>query len=296
MEDYLEEFLVNLNTVNSGSRHTADSYRRDIRRFNDYCAMEGCESYNDVDRTIVMGFINYLRTGKKALSDRSLARNLSSLRSFYRYLNEAGYAQGNPFAAVKSPKKNEKLPDFLYEDDIDRFLGCFDLSDDMEYRNRTMFEIMYGCGLRVSEVAKLKISDIDFHNDIITVVGKGSKARIIPFYPVIRDLLQHYLKDIRPSLMNGEEHDYVFVNQRGKQLTSRGIEYILDGAVRDHELMMKIHPHALRHSFATHLLAAGVDIRIVQELLGHANLSTTQIYTHVSMDHLREAYDKAFEK
>lgn len=296
MEDYLEEFLINLNTVNSGSAHTADSYRRDIKRFIDYCTVEGCESFNDVDRTVVLGFINYLRMGKNALSDRSLARNLSSLRSFYRYLNASGYADSNPFASVKSPKKTDKLPDFLYEDDVDRFLGCFDLNDDQEYRNRTMFEMMYGCGLRVSEVANMKISDLDFANDVVTIVGKGSKARIVPFYPVIRELLQNYLKAVRPHFVGEQEHDYVFVNNRGSKLTSRGIEYILDSSVRQHGLMMKIHPHALRHSFATHLLAAGVDIRVVQELLGHARLSTTQIYTHVSMEHLREAYDKAFEK
>lgn len=296
MEDYLDDFIVNLTTVNSGSAHTADSYRRDISRFITFCSQEGCESFSDVDRTLIMGYINQLRTSGKGVSDRTLARNLSSLRSFYRYLNERGLVEGNPFTAVKSPKKTAKLPDFLYEDDVDRFLSSFDLSDETEYRNRTMFEIMYGCGMRVSEVAGLKISDIDFSNKVVSIVGKGSKMRIVPFYPLIEELLTHYLKVIRPHFLNGENHDYVFVSNRGKKLTSRGIEFILKKSVTDHGLVMQIHPHTLRHSFATHLLSAGVDIRVVQELLGHANLSTTQIYTHVSLDHLREAYDKAFEK
>ena len=296
MEDYLDDFIVNLTTVNSGSAHTADSYRRDINRFITFCTQEECESFNDVDRTVVMAFINHLRTTGKGVSDRTLSRNLSSLRSFYRYLNERGLVEGNPFSSVKSPKKTAKLPDFLYEDDVDRFLSCFNLNDDIEYRNRTMFEIMYGCGMRVSEIAGLKIADIDFSNRVVSIVGKGSKMRIVPFYPVIEELLMHYLNNIRPGLMNGETHDYVFVSNRGRKLTSRGIEYILEMSVSDHGLVMQIHPHTLRHSFATHLLSAGVDIRVVQELLGHANLSTTQIYTHVSMDHLREAYDKAFEK
>ena len=295
MEDHLEEFIINLTTVNSGSRHTADAYKRDIKRFLEYCSMENCDSLNDVDRTVVMGYINHLRTAN-SISDRSLSRNLSSLRSYYRYLCEMGYAESNPFAAVKSPKKSNHLPDFLYEDDVDEFLGCFDLNDPIEYRDRTMFEMMYGCGMRVSEVANLKLSDLDFNNQIVRILGKGSKVRIVPFYPVINDLLEEYLKKIRPSLMGYEQHDYVFVNNRGKQLTSRGIEYILKKTISDHGLIMQIHPHTLRHSFATHLLSAGVDIRIVQELLGHANLSTTQIYTHVSLEHLREAYDKAFEK
>ncbi|MBQ1522386.1 MAG: tyrosine recombinase XerC [Erysipelotrichaceae bacterium] len=296
MEDYLDDFIVNLTTVNSGSAHTADSYRRDISRFITFCSQEGCESFSDVDRTLVMGYINQLRTSGKGVSDRTLARNLSSLRSFYRYLNERGLVEGNPFTAVKSPKKTAKLPDFLYEDDVDRFLSSFNLNDETEYRNRTMFEIMYGCGMRVSEVAGLKISDIDFSNKVVSIVGKGSKMRIVPFYPLIEELLTHYLKVIRPHFLNGENHDYVFVSNRGKKLTSRGIEFILKKSVTDHGLVMQIHPHTLRHSFATHLLSAGVDIRVVQELLGHANLSTTQIYTHVSLDHLREAYDKAFEK
>lgn len=296
MENYLDDFIVNLTTVNSGSAHTADSYRRDISRFITFCSQEGCESFSDVDRTLVMGYINQLRTSGKGVSDRTLARNLSSLRSFYRYLNERGLVEGNPFTAVKSPKKTAKLPDFLYEDDVDRFLSSFNLNDETEYRNRTMFEIMYGCGMRVSEVAGLKISDIDFSNKVVSIVGKGSKMRIVPFYPLIEELLTHYLKVIRPHFLNGENHDYVFVSNRGKKLTSRGIEFILKKSVTDHGLVMQIHPHTLRHSFATHLLSAGVDIRVVQELLGHANLSTTQIYTHVSLDHLREAYDKAFEK
>lgn len=298
MDQLLEEFLVYHGTVNSGSAHTADAYRRDLQRFFAYLGAEGISDLDDVDRTVVLGYVNELRRSRsngKPLTSRTVSRNLSSLRTFYRYLNENHLAETNPFLAVKIPHQKIRLPDYLFEDEIDTLMNCFDLSDDSEYRNRALFETMYGCGLRVSEAADLKLQDIDYGNQVLHIVGKGSKARIVPFYPVINDLLQQYVTHIRPKYMK-QDHDYVFVNRNGAKLTARGIEYLLDKSVKDHGLMMQLHPHTLRHSFATHLLDAGVDLRVVQELLGHANLSTTQIYTHVTMEHLRETYDRAFEK
>ena len=299
MDSYLEDFLVYHSTINSGSEHTVDAYRRDLQRFIEYLRSEGVDSFDDVDRTVVLDYVNLLRNiqhSGKNLSSRTVSRNLSSLRTFYRYLNDNGLAATNPFLAVKIPHQKSKLPDYLFEDEINTLMDCFDLNDDSEYRNRTLFETIYGCGLRVSEACNLRLSDIDYASQILHIVGKGSKARIVPFYPVIEELLKHYITVIRPRLLNGEEHDYVFVNRQGKKLTSRGIEYLLEKTVKDHGLMMQLHPHTLRHSFATHLLDAGVDLRVVQELLGHANLSTTQIYTHVTMEHLRETYNRAFEK
>lgn len=297
MDKLLEDFLVYHATINSGSEHTVDAYKRDLRRFFNYLSSEGVDSLDDVDRTVVLSYVNYLRTNKdngKTLTSRSISRNLSSLRTFYRYLNDNHYANSNPFLAIKIPHQKNKLPDYLFEDEIDILMNCFDLNDDFEYRNRTMFETMYGCGLRVSEIANLKISDVDYGNQVLHIVGKGSKARIVPFYETINDLLKNYISNIRPKYVNNE-HEFVFVNKNGKKLTTRGIEYILDKTIVSHGLTMQVHPHTLRHSFATHLLDAGVDLRVVQELLGHANLSTTQIYTHITMEHLRETYDKAFE-
>ncbi len=297
MEPLLEEFLKYENLVNSGSQHTLDSYEREIRRFNDFLQSEAIENYGDVDRIVVLNYISQLRNRKvrgKNLSDRTIAHNLSCIRSYYRFLNEKGIVASNPFAAVKMSLRKNRLPDYLFEEEIDALLGCFDLNDDLEYRDRTLFEVMYGCGLRVSEAADLKIEDIDFANQLLHIVGKGSKARIVPFYPVINDLLNHYLKNIRNKLVI-REHGYVFVNRNGEKLSARGIQYLLNKAVEKHGLPMKIHPHTLRHSFASHLLDGGVDIRIVQELLGHSNLSTTQIYTHITVEHLRQVYEKAFE-
>lgn len=296
MEKQLDNFLNYIVTVNSGSKHTVDAYGRDIKRFIDYLKQEEVESFSAVDRLLVLGFINYLRTDKRfnKISNRSLSRNLSSLRSFYRFLIDIKEVSSNPFQAVKIPTEKTKIPDYLFEDEVDMFLNCFDLNDDFGYRDRTIFEVMYGCGLRLSEICNLKIEDIDFNNRILSILGKGSKRRIVPFYKMIKQLLENYLKNIRIKYLK-EEHGYVFINKNGGKLTNRGVQYLLDRAIKQNNLPLQLSPHTLRHSFATHLLEAKVDIRIVQELLGHSNLSTTQIYTHISVDRLKESYNKAFD-
>lgn len=296
MEELLDQFLDYITVVNSGSKFTAESYGRDLKRYIDFLKREGIEDFSKTDRFVVLGYLNYLRTSKdfdKPLSNRTISRNLSSLRSFYRFLNEKQITDSNPFLAVKIAVEKNKLPDYLFEDEIDLLMKCFDLSDDMGYRNRALFETMYGCGLRVSEAVNLKVEDIDFSNHILHIVGKGSKARIVPFYDMIYELLKNWL--VRRADYITENHSYVFVNTNGRQLTTRGVEYILNKTVSDNSLPFSVHPHTLRHSFATHLLDSGVDIRIVQELLGHQNLSTTQIYTHITVEKLRETYDKVFK-
>ncbi|MGI6608304.1 MAG: site-specific tyrosine recombinase/integron integrase [Erysipelotrichaceae bacterium] len=296
MEKQLENFLSYIVTVNSGSQHTKDAYGRDIKRYIDYLKQEGIESLNDADRTIVLGFINYLRTDKRfsKISNRSLSRNLSSLRSFYRFLLDIEEVKSNPFQSVKIPGEKTKIPDYLFEDEVDMLLESFDLNDDSGYRDRTIFEIMYGCGLRLSELCNLKIEDIDFNNQLLSILGKGSKRRLVPFYNMIKELLENYIANIRSKYIK-EEHGFVFINRNGGKLSNRGVQYLLNKAVRDNNLPLQLSPHTLRHSFATHLLDAKVDIRIVQELLGHSNLSTTQIYTHITIDRLKESYNKAFD-
>ncbi len=298
MDEYVQRFLNYIVTVNSGSENTKEAYGRDLNRYINYLKAEGIDDLTNVDRQVVLGYLNYLRTDESLnnLSNRSIARNLSSLRSFYKYLGSIGVVENNPFTAVKIKVEKNKLPDYLFEDEVDALMECFDTGDDLGLRNRAMFETMYGCGLRVSELCNLKIEDIDFNNKILRIVGKGNKMRIVPFYSTIGKLLKRYLNDVRPLFMKQEKHDYVFVNRNGKQITSRGVQYILNKTVEDNYLPMQVHPHTLRHSFATHLLDAGVDIRIVQELLGHSNLSTTQIYTHITTEHMRESYDQAFSK
>ncbi|HPX33386.1 MAG TPA: tyrosine recombinase XerC [Erysipelotrichaceae bacterium] len=295
MEKKLDNFLSYIVTVNSGSENTKEAYGRDLKRYIDYLKQEGINSLDDADRTIVLGFINYLRTDKRfgEISNRSLSRYLSSLRSFYRYLLDIKEVSSNPFLSVKIPNEKTKIPDYLFEDEVDMLLDSFDLTDDFGYRDRTIFEVMYGCGLRLSELCNLKIENIDFNNQLLSILGKGSKRRLVPFYNMIKQLLENYINNIRSKYIK-EEHGFVFINKNGGKLSNRGVQYLLNRTIKENNLPLQLSPHTLRHSFATHLLDAQVDIRVVQELLGHSNLSTTQIYTHITIERLKESYNKAF--
>ena len=297
MDELLDKFLEHVSTVNTNSKDTRASYGRDVKRYLDYLKREGICSVKEADRNTVLGYINYLRTAPELgeLSNRTIARNLSALRSFYRFLVEIGECETNPFMSVKVAREKQKLPDYLFEDEVKMLMDCFDLSTDEGFRDRAIFETMYGCGLRVSEVCNLKISDIDFRQEVIRVTGKGSKTRIVPFYRIIGKLLKGYIERVRPHYDAEAQYENVFLNSRGRPFTSRGIQYLLNRAVFENDLPLQIHPHTLRHSFATHLLDGGADLRVVQELLGHASLSTTQVYTHITARHLREAYDRAFD-
>lgn len=293
MYNLLSDYLKHLKIFQNASDHTLSAYEHDIQRFLDFLQSEGIEDMNKVDNLIVRTFISKLRLGEIALveiSDNSLARNISSLRSFYYYLIEFKGYDKNPFIHVKQVKQSKKIPEFLFFNEIEQLLDSIEVDDFMGERNKVMFELMYGCGLRVSELVNLKVSNINSGDRIVTIFGKGNKERIVPFHVKLQSLLEDYLlKRAGCSI----EHDYVFFNKNKKQLTSRGIQYILDQLVIKSGLNKKVSPHMLRHSFATHLLDNGADIRIVQELLGHENISTTQIYTHVSIDKLKSVYQSA---
>ncbi|MGN1399464.1 MAG: site-specific tyrosine recombinase/integron integrase [Erysipelotrichaceae bacterium] len=294
IRQYIDKFLDYIYLSNSSSINTRLAYQHDLNLFYQYLQQNDISSL-DLSRNEVMGYLDYLHKLNSQITNRSVSRNLSSVRSFYHYLNDISYCDYSPFTAIKIKKEKQRLPDYLFEDEIDLLLDSFDLNDELSYRDRTLFETMYGCGLRVSEATNLKISDIDFQNRFLRILGKGSKERIVPFYSTIEELLKHYLAEIRVLYVN-DSHEYVFVNRNGQKLTSRGVQYLLNKTVEKYNLPFKLHPHTLRHSFATHLLDQDVDIRIVQQLLGHSSLSTTQIYTHLTVEHLRSSYDKAFEE
>lgn len=296
MSDYKERFLNYIDLLNTGSTHTKDAYERDIDDFYSFLKEEGIENLQDVDRIVVMNYIANLRmrrTNTGQMKNTSIARRLSSLRSFYRYLNEYIGIQNNPFLYIKSPKISRRIPEFLFYDEMELFLSGFDLSKPVELRNRTMFELMYACGLRVSELVSLKISEIDQSDQVLHITGKGDKQRIVPFYDLANALLTHYLQEVRPLWIGTETHDITFINQRGKGLTTRGVQYLMQKKADQLQMSVHIHPHMFRHSFATHLLDNGADLRIVQELLGHSSLSTTQIYVHVSQERLKNVYEHA---
>ncbi len=226
------------------------------------------------------------------LKDTSISRKISTLRSFFKYLQRTYGISNDPLLGVKSFKQKRKIPDFLFYDEIVLLLDSLGDSD-LQYRDRVMFELMYACGLRVSELCDLKVSDINLADNYIYVrEAKGAKSRYVPFYDDLTLKISSYLTRVRLNLTTSN-NEYLFVNNKGDKLTSRGVQYRLDLAAKNAGISMKVHPHMLRHSFATHLLDNGADLRIVQELLGHTSLSTTQIYTHVSQEKLKEVYYNA---
>ncbi len=293
MYDYLNDYKHYLKSNVQASDNTIEAYSHDINRFIDFLSAEGVSRLEKVDNLLVRTYITKLRLGDLSeiqLGSNTISRNLSSLRSFYYFLIEYHSFDNNPFLAIKSIQADKNLPDFLYYNEVEQLLDSILIKDFTSLRNRLMLEMMYGCGLRVSEVTDLTINNVNTLERYIKVLGKGNKERLVPFHMGIKDLLQDYLMQRQAKQI---DNTFLFLNNRNNQLTSRGVQYILNKVVVNSGLTKNIHPHMLRHSFATHLLDNGADIKVVQELLGHSNLSTTQIYTHVSIDTLKNVYLKA---
>ena len=296
-EACLDGFLNHVSLARTGSKDTQDAYRRDIERFLIFLQDRGIDDLNMVTKEDVSEYITKLRSGEiggKELSNASFARSLSSLKSFYRYLNRSEGVEANPVRMFHGGNPRRKLPEFMTFDQMENLLNSFDLTNPAEIRDRSMVEVMYACGLRVSECAGLKISNLNLKDHFLSVLGKESKERMVPFYPRCGQLIDLYLTQVRPEFMkDNSKHGILFVNQHGKPITTRAIENVVETSGVKAGIPFHLHPHMIRHSFATHLLDNGADLRVVQELLGHENLSTTQIYTHVTQDRLRKVVDLA---
>ncbi|MBE6129393.1 MAG: tyrosine recombinase [Erysipelotrichaceae bacterium] len=296
-ERSLDRFLDHIRLSRTGSSDTEDAYRRDIERFLEYLRENRISSFEKVGKEDISDYVMKLRSGEIGgvpLSNSSYARALSSLKSFYRYLNRSEGVSANPVRMFKGVSSRRKLPEFLTFEQMETLLDWFDLDDPAQIRDRCMIEVMYACGLRVSECASLLLDKINLNERYLIVLGKESKERMIPFYPRCEQLIRLYLEESRPLFMAGqEEHGFLFVNRRGKPISARSIQMLCEKSGEAAGLAVHVHPHMIRHSFATHLLDNGADLRIVQELLGHENLSTTQIYTHVTQDRLQKAVDLA---
>ena len=294
-DEVLERFLNHVEISRTGSKDTQDAYRRDVSRFLGYLEDEKITSLEKVDKTVISDYVLKLRSGEfgtKELSNASYARNLSSLRSFYRYLNRYEGIENNPVRQFRGSAPRRKLPDFLTFDQMETLLNSFDLNEPVDIRDRCVIEVMYACGLRVSECASLQVSRIRLSEGYLSVIGKESKERMVPFYGRCGKLIELYLKEARP-LFKQEPTDILFLSQKGTPLSTRAIQNICSKRAEAAGLSVHVHPHMIRHSFATHLLDNGADLRVVQELLGHENLSTTQIYTHVTGERLRKAVEQA---
>jgi site-specific recombinase XerD len=292
MDEQIERFLRYIYSRNTQSDKTVESYGHDLQQLKDFLISESIDSFESVDRSVFLVFLERLRfdANGKERKNSSISRKLSTYRSFYHYLNEYMGVQANPMVGLPSFSAKRKIPEFLFEEEIREFLGGFDENNWLEVRDQALFSLMYACGLRVSEVVNLTWEQISLDSRIVRVLGKGNKERIVPFYASLARQLAVYKESVWGIY---SKCDRVFINKYGNPITSRAIQQNMQKHANAIGMRMQVHPHMLRHSFATHLLDHGADIRFVQELLGHASIATTQIYTHVSMKKLQEDYYKA---
>ena len=247
---------------------------------------KGINNINSVSYNIIRNYINFLY--EKKYNSKSICNHISSLRSFFKYLKNNDYVSSNPMTLIENPKLEKKLPKYLYYEDIEKILNIPDLNTDLGVRNALILEMLYVTGIRVSELINIKISDIDFTNCKIKILGKGNKERLVMYGNRCKLLLDKYL-EIRKNFLK-DNNEYLFLGVKGKKINDRVIRSIINELSVKAGINLKISPHTFRHTFATHMLNEGADLRSVQELLGHENLSTTTIYTHVTNERLRNVY------
>jgi integrase/recombinase XerD len=288
MESILRQFAGYILMEKGLSRNTVSAYSSDIRFFIEYLKANGIKDFAKVTRNDILFFLE--DSSDKGIESASLARRLVSIKVFYKYLFQEKIVKTDITDIMTSPKLWRLLPDFLTPNEIDVLLQVYSnkAKDLLTLRNRTILELMYSCGLRVSETVNLCIDDLRFDEGIIRVTGKGNKERIVPIGLPAERLLQKYLANVRPELLKGNlDESVVFLSNHGKRLDRERVWGIIKETAKLAGIKKNIHPHTLRHSFASHLLANGADLRVIQEMLGHADISTTQIYTHVEQDRLK---------
>lgn len=287
--DWLARFVDYLRLERHYSEETSTNYRHDIESFLQFLQETGDSNYLNITYRDVRIYVSSLYDADYKRT--TMQRKISSLRTFYRYLLQNKQISENPFDYVVMKKKEQRLPQFFYEKEMDELFKATQGETPLLQRDHALLETLYASGIRVSECIGLKLGDIDFHGQFFLVHGKGNKERYAPFNQHTADALRKYIDQARPVLMKkAEPHDFVFVNAKGNPLTARGVRYVLDQIIKRSSLNADIHPHELRHTFATHLLNNGADMRTVQELLGHVDLSSTQIYAHVTKESLQTTY------
>jgi integrase/recombinase XerC len=301
MHKLIEQFLEHLRYERNVSSHTLRNYSSDLEQFLSFLTADGkrqAPEVSEIDHLTIREWLASLHTDQKKKS--SIARKLAALRTFFQFLVREGILELNPAKLVATPKLEKKLPKHLSIEEAVRFIESPDPETDLGKRDRAMLELMYATGVRVAELTTLNLADVDFRNQLVRVTGKRRKQRIVPFGDPASAAIRSYL-DVRDKFLfnapiSKRDEEAVFLNYQGTRITTRSVGRMVEKYIRICAGMHNISPHALRHSFATHLLDSGADLRDIQELLGHARLSTTQVYTHVSMEKLIEVYDKAHPK
>jgi len=305
IDELLHQFLEHLRYERNVSDHTLRNYGSDLQQFYHFLAPADPQTgkrnepaVQQIDHLTIREWLAELHSARKSKS--SVARKLAALRTFFQFLVREGVVELNPAKLVSTPRLEKKLPVHLSIEDAIRFIETPDPETDLGKRDRAILELLYATGVRVSELTKLDLHDIDFRNKLIRVTGKRRKERIVPFGDLAQEALRKYLEAREKFLLIApvtlREPEALFLNYQGTRITTRSVGRMVEKYIRICAGMHDISPHALRHSFATHLLDSGADLRDIQELLGHARLSTTQIYTHVSMEKLIDVYDKAHPK
>ena len=285
---YISDFLSYLEVEANYSKNTINSYENDLNKFEEYYKNK------DLLKITSKDIEKYIQT-LSDLAPTTVSHNISSLKTFYSYFLKQGRISNNPTDGIKSPKLGIHLPTYLTIDEVNKLLDI-EVTDAFSSRNKAILELMYATGLRISEVISLEFKNIDYDECIIRVMGKGSKERIVPVNDYAIKYLKEYINNYRPELVKNEINNYIFLNNHGRMLTRQGIFKMIKNYAALKNIKKTIGPHTLRHTFATHLLENGADLRVIQELLGHSDISTTQIYTHLTKEALHNEYKKYFPR
>ena len=285
---YIERFADFLALEQGSSPRTSEAYRRDVARLAIYATTKGARVPTDVSSRVLREFVYHLKD--LGLAPASIRRNVSSVRTYFRFLLGDGHVVRDPSERLETPKRWRSLPDVLSVEEVERLLAAPSLDEPFTFRDRALLELGYGAGLRVSEWITLSVRDVLFDEGLVRVFGKGSKERLVPIGRSAIGAVAIYLRELRPRLEKGEGKGVLILNARGRPLSRMGAWKILRHHVERAQITKHVSPHTLRHSFATHLLEGGADLRAVQEMLGHADISTTQIYTHVDREYLRAVH------
>ena len=288
MKNYLHEYILLIRVEKNLSPRTCEAYKRDLTHYLNFILEKKVENISKITQMHIREYIRALN--EKELAPKSIARIFSSIRSYHKYLASENIVSENPTLVLSSPKSPKKLPTILNENEISVIIEKIDESSQFGKRDKAIIEMLYSCGLRVSELCALDLSNLFLDDSLIRIFGKGSKERLLPIGARAKLYLNNYLKFLRPSLSRYNKSSVVFLSRNGNQLTRAMINKILTKWSKVSGIKKTISPHTLRHSFATHLLEGGADLRFVQALLGHSDISTTQIYTHLDKKHLREVY------
>ncbi|MBD3298819.1 MAG: site-specific tyrosine recombinase XerD [candidate division Zixibacteria bacterium] len=286
----IDEYLDHLTLSAGRSANTLLNYRRDLNRYRDHCLKQSITDPDQIDAQTVGEFISALSAS--GLAPSSVARSLSAVKSFHKYLVQTDIVTVNPARAVKTPRLPRRLPNALSVNQMQALLSSVGADDPHAIRNRAILGLLYGCGLRVSEAANLRLEEIDFDDGFLRVRGKGNRERLVPFGRRTADALNRYINGPRRKLEASSNDDHVFLSRRGKGLSRMGLWLVVKAAAKRAGITKPISPHTFRHSFATHLLQGGADLRAVQEMLGHQSVATTQVYTHLDRSHLTRVHSE----